>query len=321
MNSRFKLRHRLFHKGVLTLLFAALVYGQAQAPAPQTRTTQPPQSREVAPETAQAGNVPEAKVALKFAIIGDTGTGSTAQYDIGKLLTTSRANFPYEFVIMLGDNMYGGESARDFQNKFEKPYQALLSAGVKFYAALGNHDVPDRQISYKNFNMGGKRYYSFKPKNGVRFFALDSNYMDKTQLDWLEGELKASGSEWKIPFFHHPLYSSGEKHGSDVELRKVLEPLLIKYGVDVVFAGHEHFYERIKPQNNIQYFILGSSAKLRAGGVAGNSELTAKAFDTDNAYMLAEIAGDEMIFQTIAKTGKVVDSGKFARVERKLAPK
>ena len=88
---------------------------------------------------------------------------------------------------------------------------------MKFYAALGNHDDPNQRF-YKPFNMNGERYYSFKPQQGsVRFFALDSNYMDKAQLDWLEKELAASGSDWKICFFHHPLYSSGDKHGSDVD--------------------------------------------------------------------------------------------------------
>jgi hypothetical protein len=202
-------------------------------------------------------------------------------------------------------------------NKFEKPYESILSKGIKFYAALGNHDAPDREIAYKPFNMGGKRYYTFKPKDGVRFFALDSNYMDKKQLDWLEGELKSSASEWKVCYFHHPLYSSGQKHGSDVELRKVLEPLLLKYGVDVVFAGHEHFYERIKPQNGIQYFVLGNSAKLREDNITPNSSLTAKGFDSDNAFMIAEINGDEMTFKTISRTGMTIDSGSFKRAEKK----
>jgi 3',5'-cyclic AMP phosphodiesterase CpdA len=312
-----KSRRSTLHFGVLVLLLTALLNVNAQqAPtAVQPRSAAPPQAQQQPQQQPQPSQ--EKQPVLKFAIIGDTGTGAKPQYEIGQKLTDARATFPFEFVIMLGDNLYGGESQKDFQNKFEKPYQALLSKGVKFYAALGNHDVPDRQIAYNPFNMGGKRYYSFKPKDGVRFFALDSNYMDKKQLDWLEGELKSSGSEWKICFFHHPIYSSGEKHGPSLELRKVLEPMLIKYGVDVVFAGHEHFYERIKPQNNIQYFILGNSAKLRSDSIKPNSAITAKGFDTDNAFMIAEIHGDEMTFQTISRGAKVVDSGTFKRAERK----
>ena len=297
------------------VMFLALIF-QIQGQQP-TRPDQ--QLRPAAGTATVAAQQPAQQPQLKFAILGDTGTGGRQQYEIGQKLTATRGTFPFEFVLLLGDNMYGGENAKDFQTKFEKPYEALLKTGIKFYASLGNHDVPERQISYKLFNMDGKRYYTFKPKDGVRFFALDSNYMDRKQLEWLETELKNSGSEWKIPFFHHPIYSSGEKHGPALELRKVLEPLLIKYGVDVVFAGHEHFYERLKPQNNIQYFILGSSAKLRKGGLEVRSPITAKGFDTDNAYMIAEIAGDEMSFQAISRTGTVVDSGKFRRVERKAS--
>src|SRR5688572_5748567 len=255
----------------LALVFAVLFQIQAQQQTRPATGTAPAAQRAAQTATQQA---PQPSV--KFAILGDTGTGSKPQFEIGQKLTATHGTFPFEFVILLGDNMYGGENARDFQNKFEKPYEALLKTGIKFYASLGNHDQPERQTSYKLFNMGGKHYYTFKPKDGVRFFALDSNYMDKKQLEWLESELKSSGSEWKIPFFHHPLYSSGEKHGPSLELRKVLEPLLIKYGVDVVFMGHEHFYERLKPQNGIQYFVLGSSAKLRKGGITPKSEITAK---------------------------------------------
>ena len=305
MNSQ---RKTLFPTLVLVFALLFQIQGQQAPTAVQPRPAIPPPPAAVAPVQQPA---------LKFAILGDTGTGGKQQYEVGAKLNGLRAEFPFEFVILLGDNMYGGESAKDFQNKFEKPYEPLLAAGIKFYASLGNHDVPDRQIVYKPFNMGGQRYYTFKPKDGVRFFALDSNYMDKKQLDWLESELKKSGSEWKICFFHHPIYSSGEKHGPSLELRKALEPLLIKNGVDVVFAGHEHFYERIKPQNGIQYFILGNSAKLREGGILVRSEITVKGFDSDNAFMIAEISGDEMSFQTISRTGTLIDSGKFKRAERK----
>jgi len=245
---------------------------------------------------------------LRFAVIGDSGTGDRPEYEVGAQLAKARETFPFEFVVMLGDNLYGAETPRDFQQKFELPYKALLDNGVKFYAALGNHDDPNQRF-YKQFNMNGQKYYTFKPRNGVRFFALDSNYMDRPQLQWLENELKASGSDWKICFFHHPLYSSGDRHGPSLELRAILEPLLIKYGVNLVLSGHEHFYERIKPQRDIYYFILGSSAKLRTGGIGVSSELTVKGFARDRTFMLMEIAGDQLHFQTLTRTGALIDSG------------
>jgi 3',5'-cyclic AMP phosphodiesterase CpdA len=168
--------------------------------------------------------------------------------------------------------------------------------------------------------MNGERFYTVKPREDVRIFALDSNYMDKPQLEWFEKELKASGSAWKIVFFHHPIYSSGEKHGSNLELRSVLEPLFVKYGVDVVFSGHEHFYERLKPQQNIQYFIVGSSAKLREGNI-GATAITAKGIDDENVFLAAEIAGDSMQFRTISRKGVVLDSGSFKRAEKRLSAK
>ena len=262
-----------------------------------------------------AGLISESQDTFRFAVIGDTGTGGSGEYQVAQKLTDSVKEFPFGLVLMLGDNIYGGETPSDFRKKFEKPYQGLLAVGVKFYATLGNHDEPPRQIDYKPFNMGGKRYYSFKPKADIRFFSLDSNYMDPEQLEWFEKELKASGSDWKIVFFHHPIYSSGEKHGSNLELRKILEPVMVRNGVDVVLTGHEHFYERIKPQKGIHYFIIGSSAKLREGNI-GKTELTGKGFDADNVFMLAEIAGDNMTFRVSTRKGAVVDSGTIRRAER-----
>lgn len=261
--------------------------------------------------TAQEVTLPNAKDSFHFVVIGDTGTGGSAQYKIGELMASVRKTFPYDVVVMMGDNMYGGESPKDFVQKFEKPYAPLLEGGVKFYASLGNHDNANERF-YKNFNMDGKRYYSFKPKDGIRFFALDSNYMDKEQLDWLEKELTSSSEPWKIAFFHHPLYSSGETHGSSKGLRDVLEPIFLRHGVSLVLSGHEHFYERIKPQRGIPYFIVGSSAKLRRGDIQ-KTELTAKGFDTDNVFMICEIHDNTLAFQVITREGKTIDSGSVER--------
>jgi predicted phosphodiesterase len=254
---------------------------------------------------------------VKFAVIGDMGTASREQAEVGQQMALFRQKFPFTFVITVGDNILGADSAADFKTKFESPYAVLLGAGVKFYASLGNHDNPE-QRNYGPFSMGGQRYYTFraseadagaKDSGGVRFFALDSNYLDAQQLAWIERELSSSGSDWKIAFFHHPLYSSGKTHGSSLDLRKALEPLFVKYGVNVVFSGHDHIYERVKPQQGITYFVAGSAGSLRRGDYGRPQAFSAAGFDRDFAFMLVEIDGGKMHFQAISRTGQTVDSG------------
>ena len=261
------------------------------------------------PLNAQELKLPNKDGSVKFAVLGDTGTGGSDQVVIGKQLAAFRAKFSFDVALLLGDNLYGSENPRDYNRKFEIPYKPLLDSGVKFYAALGNHDDPNQRM-YKQFNMGGERYYTFKPSltAGVRFFALDSNYMDPAQIEWFEKELASSGSDWKIAFFHHPPYASG-MHGSDEILKNQLEPIFLKHGVNVVFTGHEHFYERIKPQKGIQYFVEGSSAKLRKGDINPRSGLTAFGYDEGYTFMLVEVVGDEMHFQTVNEDGRSIDSG------------
>ena len=283
----------------------------------------PPPRRRTAPLSAllaaiaitavfgQAAPLPNKPGSLKFAAIGDNGTGDTPQYDIAQQMVAFHASFAYDLVIMLGDNMYGGQSPQDFVQKFEKPYAELLAAGVKFQASLGNHDRPEN-VSYKFYNMGGQRYYTYS-RNNVRFFVIDSTQVDPKQLEWLEGALRDAKEDWKIPYFHHPLYSDAARHGSSVDLRVLLEPLFTKYGVNVVFSGHDHVYERIKPQKGIYYFVSGSAGQLRKGNMRPDDETTAAYFDQDQSFMLLEVSGDDMFFQVISRTGKTVDSGVIHR--------
>ena len=272
-----------------------------RAPAPQVQAA------------ALKSTLPNDADSVKFLVIGDSGTGDRYQYDVAEKIVEARARFPFEFAIMLGDNLYGSERQIDYVNKFEKPYKTLLDDGVKFYASLGNHDDPSQRF-YQKFNMDGKRYYNFRKKD-VEFFALDSTYMAPPQINWLRDELKRSNAKWKIPYFHHPIYSSGERHGSELDLQRVVEPLFLENGVDVVFSGHEHFYERLKPQKGIVYITQGGAAKLRRGNIKDQSSMTAKGFDTDRSFTLVEIVGDHLFFETISRLGTLVDSGEFPRRE------
>ena len=255
--------------------------------------------------SAAAPPMPVEGGSVRFAVLGDVGTGDTYQIDVARQLMRRRDAFPFTFAILLGDNIYGAERPQDFDRKFVRPYKALIDAGVEFYAALGNHDDQNQRY-YKPYTLDGKRYRTFK-KGNVRFFVLDSNYMDPEQVTWLKQELEASGSDWKIAYFHHPLYTTAPR-GPEVELRKVLEPIFVANHVDVVFNGHEHIYQRIKPQKGITYFVTGSAAKLRRGD-ARPGAIVDKAYDADRAFMLIEVAGNEMHYECITRKGTVIDRG------------
>jgi hypothetical protein len=219
--------------------------------------------------TAQEFALPTTPNSVKFAAIGDTGSGDSEQYDVANQMARFRAKFPFDFAIMLGDNIYGGQGATDLVKKFSQPYKALLDGGV----------------------------------------------IDQKELSWLENALKTSTEDWKICYFHHPLYSDGGTHGSAVDIRVVFEPLFVTYGVNVVFAGHDHIYERITPQKGIYHFVEGASGQLRKGD-AKRSPMNAKSFDTDMSFMLVEIDGDRLSFQAISRTGATIDSGTIQRQAR-----
>ncbi len=262
---------------------------------------------------AQSSPLPNRSDSLKFLAIGDNGTGDSPQYEIAQQMTKLHSAFPFDLVVMLGDNMYGSQKPADFVRKFEQPYAPLLSIGVKFQASLGNHDTPE-QIFYKPYNMNGQRYYTYA-RNNVRFFALDSTLMDRKQVAWIDTALRDSREDWKICYFHHPLYSNAARHGSSVDLRILIEPIFVKYGVNVVFSGHDHVYERLQPQKGINYFVSGAAGQLRPGNMRRSSQ-TAASFDQDYSFMAVEVSGTEMYFQSISRTGKTVDSGVIRRQAR-----
>lgn len=298
---------------ILNLTLACAIGTQETAGPAVVVTPQPPSTASPQAKAEATHALPNKEGTLKFAVLGDFGTASKQQYQLAEQMDQLQQKFPFELVILVGDNLYGSERPQDFAQKFEIPYKPLIDRKVKFQASLGNHDDRNQRF-YKPFNMEGHYYYSFKsPKQNVKFFALETTYPEPDQIKWIEDDLKGSSEDWKIPFFHHPLYSSGGRHGSDLRLRDTLEPLFVQNNVSVVFTGHDHFYERVKPQKGIVYFVTGSGGQLRSGDLDENSPLTAKGFDTDYAFLACEIDGDRLYFNAVSRTGQVIDSGVILR--------
>ncbi len=258
-----------------------------------------------------------AKTRLRFPVVGDVGTGNSDQIGIAKAMFEAHQQAPFDFAIAAGDNIYPNGSGRYFTKHFEQPFAAMLKERVPFYAVLGNHDVQEGrqdQCRYPLFHMGGRNYYTVQHVDGLlEIFMLDSTDCDTAQLGWLEQQLKASTARWKIAVFHHPIYSSGKKHGSNLSLRRKLEPLFVTYRVDAVFAGHDHIYERSVPQRGIQYFVTGAGGDIYRGSVDTKSPFRAASYDQDNHFMMVEAEYQQIRFQAITETGKIIDSGVISK--------
>jgi hypothetical protein len=262
--------------------------------------------------------LPKRPGSIRFAAIGDAGRGDRFQHEVAATMAAFRKVFDFSFVVMLGDNVYDGGTADDYRRKFEIPYKPFLDDGVEFYAVIGNHDDLN-QPSYPPFHMGGERYYTFEPetplladvlRTRIRFFMIDTENLDRTQLAWIDREMGKSDATWKIPVFHRPIYTSG-RYGTPARIfRSALEPIFLRHGVRVSLSGHEHFYERTVPQHGITYFVSGAAGSLRANDIRP-TPITARGFDTDYSFMLFEISGDDLFYQAISRTGHSVDAGEI----------
>ena len=280
---------------IALLLFLALTIG-AHAPAGQ---------RIGPPATPSEITLGGRGDSVKFAVLGDNGTGQQPQYSVANEMAAARARFPFELVIMLGDNLYGSQKPQDLLDKFERPYKALLNAGVRFYPALGNHDDAAVQQVYPLFNMNGSRYYTYAVKN-VRF-VLDTNVLDPKQLAWAESAMKDASEPWRVCTF---IIRCIEWRPSRLERRAAratrAAPGSIRHRCRVLGPRSHVRAHQAGKRNYV--FVAGAGGQLRKGGVSP-SDLTAAAFAQDQSFMLVEIAGDELVFQAISRTGIVVDAG------------
>jgi 3',5'-cyclic AMP phosphodiesterase CpdA len=268
-------------------------------------------SRPVKPAVMAAAPVGQVPL-LRFVATADSGTGGRGQYAVARSMEQYRQKAPYRLALLAGDNIYNEGEMTKIKQVFEKPYAPLLKAGVQFRAVLGNHDIRTEngwpQVRYPGFNMGG-RWYSFR-EGPVQFFGLDTNVNAdwKTQVSWLEQQLKQSQAPWKIVFGHHPIYSSGH-YGTDPAMVKRLSPLFRKYGVQLYINGHDHHYERSKDINGTSYLIVGAGAGTRPVGWSPWTRKSASQL----SFSAIEVWGDRLRMTALTPDGKVLDQGTIAR--------
>jgi 3',5'-cyclic AMP phosphodiesterase CpdA len=265
---------------------------------------------------------------VRFAVLGDSGSGGRNAMAIASRMAEAYQATPYGMVLHVGDVSYYGSIADRWADVFVRPYRPLLDAGVRFEIAVGNHEYEETPSATANaeiaelLRLAGEQGRYFRVRRGpVDFFVLDSSTPLITgnaaaeQLAWLEAELAASDAPWKVVALHHPPYSSG-KRGSWLQVRDAVEPLFVRYGVDLVFAGHDHFYERTTPQQGVVYVISGGGCKRSP---VGRSDFTAVSRDTLQ-FMVVDVDGDELRARAIDDRGSVFDQFTLRKGQTEVAP-
>jgi acid phosphatase type 7 len=249
---------------------------------------------------------------FSFAVVGDSGSGGKGQLAVAALLGRVRP----DLILHTGDVVYPAGQERHYDRRFFVPYRNLIKT-VPVFPVLGNHDVVkgDGAAFLENFHppLGGpgstKRYYSFDWGN-AHFVALDSELYHgdrgsdpEEQKDFLEQDLAATRKRWKVAFLHRSPYGSS-RHGGDGRVREDLEPLFARHGVDLVFGGHDHVYERTVPIRGVTYVVSGGGGRRLYP--AGKGELTAFSKSAHHAVFV-RVGGGRLLLEAVETGGKVVD--------------
>jgi len=298
--------------------------------------------RSLATAGGQLTPKPDLPALLRFGVIGDSGSGKPAQLRVAdrmKDLHRSRSGDPWRFVLAMGDNIYEKGESKYFGSRFIDVYRELLEGGVPFRSTLGNHDIRYRdgreQLQEEAFGyLGGQDEYEFgagpKLADGTqlaRFLCLNSNrWVDAIEgretkivaglVDRLRERMKESDRyRWNIIYFHHPIYSYVKKgfifpkgHGSNPHLQRVLEPEIVEH-VDLVLAGHEHFYQKVRPEKGVHHIISGAAGKQRKGVRMDHPNVESASLDFH--FMDLGLNEDALHFQAINDSGQLIHSGEI----------
>ncbi|MCY1034314.1 metallophosphoesterase [Corallococcus sp. BB11-1] len=266
---------------------------------------------------------------VHFAAVGDFGTGGSDQRKVAASMLTNKP----ELFVALGDNAYASGTETEFQTNLFTPMAALL-AQVPMFATPGNHEYVTNEAQPYLDNLylptnnaeGSERYYSFDWGH-VHFVSIDSNCAVglasaskctlAAQKAFVEKDLAATTQPWKVVFFHHPSWSSGE-HGSQLTMRRQFGPLFEKYGVDLVLTGHDHNYERSKPmlgdaesgksERGVPYLVVGGGGATLRKFATSRPSWSVMRDDAAHGFLDVEVVEGTLTAKLVKTNGGTLDS-------------
>lgn len=266
---------------------------------------------------------------FRFLAFGDPGRATPEQIQLAARIDSLNA----DLAILPGDIIYESGEAANFTPQYFNIYRRTV-ARTPFYPCLGNHDVVtangqpylDAYYLPKNNPPANERYYSFDYSN-AHFVALEVTVENvapsAAMLAWLDADLAATAKHWKFVFFHVPMYSNPGGHGGDAAIAAALGPILDARGVDVVFAGHNHFYTRTYPMaggavvsatQNPHYVNPGGAIYIVTGGggralypLSGSNVYEVLSKSTFHTAVV-DVNGTQLTLSAVERDGTVFDS-------------
>lgn len=241
---------------------------------------------------------------FSFVALGDTRTNHEAHRSV----ISHAVMLSPDFFLHTGDFVEDGSVTAQWDTFFEIEQELLRQSPL--FGVLGNHEKNDAKY-FDAFHLpGNEQWYSFD-YGDVHFTALQiDDHADyapgSTQYTWLENDLTNTHSLWKIVFFHIPPYSSGY-HGGDSTVRDTLGPLFSQYGVDLVFNGHDHAYER-SVVTDVVYIVTGG------GGAPLSEQLNPNAYSAyfTSTYHCISVTIDNRTLSSVAVRPDGVQFDAFA---------
>jgi hypothetical protein len=255
---------------------------------------------------------------LRLVVFGDSGVGSAGQYAVARAIGAEAE--PPGLVMIVGDVNQPPASDAAYDSRFFAPYRTLLPA-IPFYAALGNHDyeVEAGKALLDVFTLPRNGPAGLVPESsywleraGVQMIVHDTNQTTSTlraqSVPW-HTETTRRPATFRLVFHHHTMYSSGPNYSRPPTgaLRTLLAPLYTATGVDVVFNGHDHLYERTRPIGGVIYVTTG------AGGADlypryHTHAFTAAFFNERHSYTYVEVRGRTLLLRQTDADGLGIDA-------------
>lgn len=273
--------------------------------------------------SGQAATAKPSGSSFSFAALADSGTGKRHQFRLAHVMS----QYPTDFILHAGDLVYGKGEAHDYPKKFFWPYRELLGR-IPFYPVLGNHDVTtdNGQPFLDTFSLptngppsiqAGRCYWF--DYGDARFVGIDST-LDSEPLSaavapWLQATLDASDTTWKFVFFHHPPWAGGSRP-ENPKIRDTLVPAIEAAGVDMVFCGHNHLYERthpiiageIAPSNGVIYIITGAGGKTLHEEQCQDAQYLSASNDTEYSFTWVTVTGPRLELLQISEDDAILDT-------------